>query len=276
VAALAVAAALAIAAPPARAQDSDGKENSGKSWRLDQLRNAFCVRFLVDPAQAERKLPRGIRAVPASQAQDLHPALRSVVEAQAEFAAWVPSNLCLYYFGLVEVDGDQVRDRNPSKSPMFGLWTIAAADSLSGKRRDLALEVITNSSRLENSANAGGLEIRSVRSSFGPVPADEEGATRGADRYQIKIGKTQIIWDGRAASDSTEARESFARAWKAEGKRAGWVNGELALTPRWSRAMVGSLKVEGKDDLAKLLKASPIRFVGPVYQGGAGSLQFGR
>jgi hypothetical protein len=40
--------------------------------------------------------------------------------------------------------------------------------------------------------------------------------------------------------------------------------------------MVGSLKVEGKDDLAKLLKASPIRFVGPVYQGGTGSLHFGR
>jgi hypothetical protein len=54
------------------------------------------------------------------------------------------------------------------------------------------------------------------------------------------------------------------------------VNGDLVLTASWSRAMIGSLKVEGKDDLAKLLKASPIRFVGPVYQGGTGSLQFSR
>jgi hypothetical protein len=275
VAALA-AVALALAASPAGAQDSNGKERTGKSWRLDELRNAFCIQFLVDPAQASRRLPRGTRPVSASQARDLHPALRGVVEGQSEFATWVPSSLCLYYFGLVEVDGNQVRDRNPSKSPMLGFWTMAAADSLSGKRQDLALEVITNNGRLESSANAGGLDIRSVRSSFGPVPPDEEGASSGLDRYQIRIGKTQIIWDGRAGFDSTAPGRSLARGWRAEGKRGGWVNGDLALSPNWSRAMIGSLRVEGKDDLAKLLKASPIRFVGPVYQGGTGSLQFGR
>jgi hypothetical protein len=50
----------------------------------------------------------------------------------------------------------------------------------------------------------------------------------------------------------------------------------LVLTPTWSRALVGSLRVEGKGDLAKLLKASPIRFVGPLYRGGGGELRFTR
>lgn len=275
-AALAAAAALAASAAPAGAQDSNGKDKAAKSWRLDELRNGFCIQFLVDPTQAAGKLPKGNRPVPASRAQDLHPALRSVVEGQPEFAEWAPSSLCLFYFGLVEVDGDKVRDRNPSKSPMVGFWTVAAADSVSGKRQDVALEVITNSGRLESSAGAVGLNVRSIRSSFGPVPPDEEGETSSEDRYQIKIRKTQIIWDGRTGSDSTRPKESLAQSWKAEGKRGSWVNGDLALTASWSRAMIGSLKVEGKDDLAKLLKASPIRFVGPVYQGGTGSLQFSR
>jgi hypothetical protein len=275
VAALAAAVALSVAAP-AGAQDSNGKDKATKSWRLDELRNGFCIQFLVDPAQVAKKLPEGNRPMSAQQAQDLHPALRRVVEEQPEFAVWAPSNLCLFYFGLVEVDGDLVRDRNPSKSPMVGFWTVAAADSLSGMRQDLALDVVTNSGRLESAAGAAGLDIRTVRSSFGPVPADEEGGISGEDRYQIRIRKTQIVWDGRTGSDSTRPSGSVVRTWKAEGKRGGWVSGDLAISPNWSRAMIGSLRVEGKDDLAKLLKASPIRFVGPVYQGGTGSLQFSR
>jgi hypothetical protein len=268
--------ALVAFAAPVGAQDSNGSDKAAKSWQLDQLRNGFCIQFLVEPSQAAGKLPKGNRPVPASQAQNLHPALRRVVEGQPEFADWAPSSLCLFYFGLVEADGDKVRDRNPSKSPMLGFWTVAAADSLSGKRQDVALEVITNSGRLESSAGQAGLEIRSIRSSFGPVPPDEEGQTSGEDRYQIRIRKTQIVWDGRTGSDSTRPKESLVHSWRAQGKRGGWVNGDLALTANWSRAMIGSLKVEGKDDLAKLLKASPIRFVGPVYQGGTGSLQFRR
>ncbi len=273
---LAAIAVLVAGAGPARGQDTNGKEKGVKAWRLDELRNAFCIQFLVEPGAASKTLPKGTRPMAASQMQELHPALRSVVESQPEFASWVPSNLCLFYFGLVEVDGDRVRDKNPSKSPMLGFWTVAAADSLSGARQDLALEVITNSGRLESSANTAGLDIRMVRSSFGPVPPNEEGQPSSADRYQIRVRKTQIIWDGRTGSDSTPPKEPLARTWRAEGRRGGWVNGQLAITAGWTRAMIGSLKVEGKDDLAKFLKASPIRFVGPAYQGGTGSLRFGR
>ncbi len=35
--------------------------------------------------------------------------------------------------------------------------------------------------------------------------------------------------------------------------------------------MAGSLRVEGKDDFAKAIKASPIRFVGPAMLGAEGS-----
>jgi hypothetical protein len=276
VAALGAAAVLLADVTPARAQDTNGNGRTGEVWRLQELQNAFCVRFLVDPAEVSRKLPRGTRPLPASQIRELHPAVRGVIEDQPEFAAWAPSNLCFFYFGLVEVDGDRVSDRNPSKAPMLGFWTVATADSLSGTPQDFALEVITNSGRLESSAGNAGLNVRLVRSSVGEVPPGEEGVPTGIDRYQVRVRKTQIIWDGRAASDSAPPQSPVEHQWKAQGRRGRWVNGEFAITADWTRAMIGSLKVQGKDDLARSLKASPIRFVGPAYHGGAGSLQFGR
>jgi hypothetical protein len=36
--------------------------------------------------------------------------------------------------------------------------------------------------------------------------------------------------------------------------------------------MVGALIIIGKDKLAKLLRQSPIRYLGPMYQGGSGQL----
>ena len=36
--------------------------------------------------------------------------------------------------------------------------------------------------------------------------------------------------------------------------------------------MVGALVIGGKDKLAKLLRKSPIRYAGPMYQGGTGEL----
>jgi hypothetical protein len=50
----------------------------------------------------------------------------------------------------------------------------------------------------------------------------------------------------------------------------------LLLTPEWTKAMVGSLQVEGEDAFADAIKASPIRFVGPAVVGGEGELAFGR
>jgi hypothetical protein len=40
--------------------------------------------------------------------------------------------------------------------------------------------------------------------------------------------------------------------------------------------MVGALRVEGKDDLAKALQASPIRMLGPAFWGGSGEVTFQR
>jgi hypothetical protein len=242
---------------------------------MEELHNGFCVRFLADPAALAKKLPEGITPLRASDTPDLHPALRGAVQEQAEFAGWVPSNLCLFYFMSVDAEGQRVREDEVRKAPMFGVWTVAAADS-AARRRDVAIEVLTNNGRLERAGNLAGLDFRNARTSIGKVPPDDDGVVSGDDRYQIRIGKTQLVWDGRPAGDSSRVESPVASEWRGEGRQGGWINGKLAVAADWTRPMVGSLKVEGKDDLARMLKASPIRFVGPGYYGGTASLEFGR
>lgn len=273
-AALSLVLVFASGASSARAQGTNEKE--AQVWRLEALHQGFCVQFLVAGASLARELPEGTRPLPASRVSDLHPALRNVMEGQPEYAAWTPSNLCLFYFEAVDARGQRVHEDNPLKAPMLAFWTVAAADSQSGARRDLALEVLTNSGRLERAGSLAGLEINTARSSVAPVPPDEEGVPSGLDRYRLRVRGTQLTWDGRPAVDSVRVGAPLARAWRLARRRGGWMTGKLTLAPVWSRAMIGSLKVEGKDDLAKMLKASPIRFAGPAYYGGVGVFELGR
>jgi hypothetical protein len=223
-----------------------------------------------------RQMPEGVQSLPAQGAEDLHPSLRSEIAAQPELAAWSPSRLCLYYFGRVDAAGVRVGNANPRKAPLLGIWTVAATDAVSGKRQDVALEVFTNSSRLETSGRLAGLNLREVRTSIGVVPEDEEGRPSDEDRYTLRVGKTLITWDGRPAADSAPMEAPAAATWRAEGRRGGWVNGSFSLTARMTGGMIGSLKVEGKDALATMLKKSPMRFVGPWYQGGSAVLNLSR
>jgi hypothetical protein len=266
--------ALALVLPSgAHAQE---EESEGAVWRLEELHHGFCVEFLIDPSALTEELPDGYSPVRASQLSDPHPALRSVIEGQPEYASWTPSRLCLYYFGAIDAAGRRIRESNPRKAPMFGFWTVAAATAGPGKPQEFALAVLTTHGRVENAANLAGLELRRVKSTVAPVPPDENGVSSGEDRHEIRIGGTRLIWDGRPGSDSSRVEGEMTLAWTARGRRGGRVNGKTMLAADWTRAMVGSLKVEGKDKLARLLRASPTRFVGPAYYGGAGTVTFSR
>jgi hypothetical protein len=116
-----------------------------------------------------------------------------------------------------------------------------------------------------------------MEAKIGKVPvSDVNGVPSSDDRFQVKIRKTLITWDGHPAKDSTQTNGSVEIVWASSETSSPKGNGHLTLTPQWSSPMVGSLKVEGKDDLAKALRASPVRFVGPVYRGGGGEIELSR
>jgi hypothetical protein len=269
-----MAAALAAVTSVLSAQ---GPEPDDRTWRVEGLRIAFCVQLLMDPASdALKDLPQGYRAVPATEATDLHLSLRGVVEGQPEFGAWSPSRLCFNAVDTVQTDEYTLADHSGRHPQLFASWTVLAA-APGGPAGDVALKLFTNSDRLIRSARLAGQVVREARLAVGLVPAeDEDGVPSSDKRFQVRVGRTTITWDGPPARESAAVREPWRLSWAATGARGGVVSGEVVLSPVSSRPMLGSLMVDGKDAFAKALRASPTRFAGPAYQGGGGSISLGK
>ena len=266
------AAALVVVTATLSAQSAEPNDTT---WRLGGLRTAYCVQFLMAPgSDALKELPPGYEPVSASHAADLHVSLRSVVEGQPEFAAWSPARLCLVAVDTVQTAEFTLTDRKRRRVQLFGSWTVLAT-APGGPAGDVALKLFTSSDRLIGSARKAGHLVRDARVALGLVPSEDENGVPSSDkRFQVKVGKALITWDGPPARESAAAREPWRLNWAANGDRRRVVSGELVLSPVSLRPMVGALKVEGKDALAKALKASPTRFAGPAYQGGEGSILF--
>jgi hypothetical protein len=273
--ALTLAAASGVVAPSLGAQQDgkNGEEEPDRVWRIEGLQTGFCVQLLLDPAKLDVEIPGGARPLRADAIEDLSPVLRTVITNQPEVAAWTPSNICLYFMGTVDVGGRRVSERNPRKAPMVGVWSLAASGPAGGAHRDVALRLFTNNGSLERAAREGGLDLRKVRSEVRDIPStyDPDAPPIGI-RREVRLENTRLIWEGRRVDDSTRASGPLALQWHADSRRGGPVDTRLVLTPEWTIAMAGSLRVEGDDDFAEAVKASPIRFVGPAVQGGGGEL----
>jgi hypothetical protein len=239
-------------------------------WSLVGLRTGFCVRFLTDPGMAPRELSNDLRLLRADQDRTLHPALRQVIETQPEFASWVPSNLCFYYSDAVNVGNQRVAERDARKAQMLGVWSLGAVEQGTGNRRDLVLDLLASRERLRRVAAANLVQLHDADAAF------RAATDTSPEQYTLTIKKTRLVWSGRATGDSTRVEAPLVDSWRVPGVRGVTWSARLALTPAWSRGVVGSFSVEGKGDLAKVLKASPIRFVGPFYRGGKGELGFSR
>lgn len=226
------------------------------------------MHFLIEPGTAAKELKAGFVLLRADQNQTLHPALRNVIEAQPEFASWAPSSLCLYYLDAVRLGNQRIVEKDSRKYQMIGVWSVATAEQGSGTRRDVVLDLFASRERLIRAAEAARVRLHSAHSTVG------DAADTTSDLYSVKVGKTLLVWSGRGAGDSVRVERPIEESWSVAGVRQNTWHATLALTPTWSRSLVGSLRVEGKGDLAKVLKASPIRFVGPGYTGGGGEVRF--
>jgi hypothetical protein len=257
----------------ARAQDgSDAERAATADWRLTDTRKGFCIQLLLDPAKL-RDLPDGVRLISAENSKELHPVLRGVVNSQPEYKSWSPSALCFFYLTRVAGASKAVGGENsPDKGPVLGIWTVAGQTDGPGPG-NVVLDLRSNDGDLRDIADDAGLDLESLSSNVGAIPR-EDGAPRADERrYQIRFGKTLLVWDGRGGEDTTRAPPPVIWHWQARGSKQRWITGELTLKPATSAPMVGSLRVEGKDAMSRALQASPIRYVGPSYEGGEGELR---
>jgi len=273
---LAVIAFAALAHPLAGQSD---ESRGGATWEVQGLSRSFCVQLLLAPsAEALQSLPAGYRPLPASRVGDLHLSLRDVIQSQPEFASWSPSRLCFDAVDSLRTTQFTLTNRKGKRPYLFATWTVSAADS-AGVPHEVALDLLASTSRLVRSARLAGQgqEVHEVRLTVGVVPGEDEDGIRRTDRrFEVKLGKTRLTWDGHPAGDSTVVQGTVERSWVARAVRGeGVATGRVSLKPAFSRAMAGSLKIDGKNDFAKALKASPTRFAGPEYFGGSGTITIG-
>lgn len=252
-----------------------------QTWLIEPLRAGYCIEFLVDSSTADRALPKGLVPAGSASAPSLRPALAAAVaERPDSFAAWAPSELCLYWSQSVAVDGRQIDEKGENMQAV-GVWSILSRpeNDPAAEPAGTAVKLFASNWRAMGLGRAAQLDFERVDVVAGKVPVEtaEGRLVPGSDdRYQVKVGKTTLTWDGRLAGDSAAGPMASEQVWAAYGLRRTTWNVRSAVQPEGSRPVVGALRVTGKDDLARALQGSPIRFVGPWHSGGTAKIVFSR
>ena len=251
--------ALAVVPVPLAAQ-------GGSLWRFGNLQQGYCITFLVSPADAPGVLPDDAQPVRLDAMSDAPPALARVLQDQPEYGSWMPAAVCIYRFGRADGGGRELVAA-AGESEMIGALVfgarVAAAQPANGMYGNF---LFTNDKRIAKSTDSSRVTFRQVKATFGKAAHGDD------ERHVISFGKTTLIWDGHAASDSAALATPLERVWVLEGSRNRPVLLRWTLFATSSRSMVGALVVQGKDRLAKVMRSSPIRYLGPVYQGGTAEL----
>ena len=239
-------------------------------WSIQGLKTSYCIRFVIEPRAAAKELKDGFRIIPANQDQTLHPSIRQLIKTQPEFGSWSPSDLCFYFSDAVQIGARRVAEKNPRNQQMLAVWTLASQEEKSGARRDLVLGFFSARGSLTRAAEQAGVRLSEAHASV------LDSADTSNDVYNVKLERSSLTWRGRPSGDSTRVEGPIDESWLVPGARGTVWSAQFAFRPTSSRALVGSLSVEGKGDLGKALKGSPIRFVGPLYTGGTAELRFSR
>ncbi len=260
-----VATAIIVIAIPAAAQEAAPQN---VAWSFANLMNGFCVAFLVDSNDARSLLPDEALPVRASSVERLNPALARAIADQPEYAAWIPGQLCVYRFGRAEVNGSELVAKEGEGEAFGWVGLVARATPDQPQGSFVATQLFTSDWRAQRASEAGRLQLKQVKMQFGLAPKSTD------DRYVIQLGKTTVIWDGRAGADSLVPSEPEVHHFLREARSGPPSVARFEVRATERRSMIGALIIEGKDRLARALRKSPIRFAGPLLRGGQGSLSF--
>lgn len=249
---------------------AQGAKGTGSRWILDDARGSFCVSYLADPALAEQLVPKGTELTPASAVTELTPMLARVIRDEPQFATWIPSAICAGFYGAVTIDGE-VAARAKGERGILVMTHSVAAKAPRGQQQagNLLLELSTDNGVVARMAENAGIRIERRDAVVTP---SREG---GDDIMTLQVDKAKLVWSGhRTGEPRVDVTQMMS--YGLEGRRNTNYQLVASFAPDTVWAVVGQLRIEGKDDLAKTLKASPIRAVGPIRTGGRAEWFFTR
>ena len=262
---------LGILASPGFAQSDPAP---GYLWVFPQVEFYACVDFLMAPDLATRQLPQGFQVIPAASFAPLSPLLHREVEGDTAYGGWIPAQVCFIESPTVDIGGSVFSpDKKMGARELIGYWAIAASRTGGAPALDqwYVAQYWTNDWRVRKRSESAFIPMTVFKRNLVKVPESTN------QNYSVTIGKTVLSWKGQMSGrDSTAVGESRATTQIFDGKRSIRWAGVASLAPRWMRHLPGVFNIQGKDDLAKALKASPIRMFGPMYWGGDARVEFTR
>lgn len=262
--------AAALLLVPVAAQAQVAGESNQSKWVLDDARGSFCIWYLAEPRRADKLAPKDAVLAPAGTGEGLPSSVARVIRDEPQFASWIPAVICVGRYGAVTVDGESAGRVRADRSIL--LMTHAIAASAPRGQAGVPLYLIELSTDNGNVARmAEGVGIRIQRRELTLVPSREG----GDDLLVIQVEKAKLIWSGHPTGD-TRVETTQLMSFGLAGMRTSNWKLDASFIPDTSRLVIGQLRVEGKDDLAKALKASPIRWVSPLESGGRGEWRFTR
>lgn len=257
---LAVLGLAGAVALPAQSADS-------ARWTMHGSQRGYCIWYLVDTATALSLVPHGVTVAVLSGVPNAPAALLRVAQDEPRFAGWVPAAFCLHFYDSVALDDRTIATEGRGREIVIATSSIAAADPFGTHAGHYLLSLMSNDRQVRNAA--GDLNL-------GPDDITMTSRDRGEggdSDITFESGGVRIIWTGHPTGTPDVGTTQAMSFGYAGSHRVNWA---IAIQdqPANQRYMVGSLEVDGKNTLAKALKASPIRAVGPEWFGGSAEMTF--
>jgi len=243
------------------------------SWALHDVEFAACVEFLMEPATATEQLPEDVIVVPAVSFRALAPVLQREIQGDTVHGSWIPARLCTAEAKSLSAGDRLLTPDKKIKSEVVGYWAIAArrAEGDQALDRWYAVTLWTNDWHLEKLTESAYIPMTVFKRALDSVPESNR------HQYQVRIGKTVLSWEGELVGRDSTASESLPPTTLfLDGIRGTRWTAPVTPQLQWTRYLPGIFRVQGKDDLAKALQASPIRMFGPMYWGGETVVSFDR
>jgi len=261
----AAAMALLLVAPRLVAQGSVPKD---AAWTLQGANGSYCIWYLADPELARKMVPAATSLVPAGSGGDLPMLLAGTIREEPKFAQWIPGAICVGFYQRVVSDGRTIAEAKPGKPVIIATNSIAAqgAHDVPGANQYL-MDLMTNDRGVANAADRAGVDMSTIE-------LVRKTPLEGEDPNNIlTMAGIEITWAGHAITDSSVGKTRAVSFGYGGPKSANWLI-NMEATPQSSRLMVAVLLVGGGNTLAKVLKASPVRAIGPEERGGTATLTF--
>lgn len=230
-------------------------------WLLDAVRGGFCTDFLIHPDSLRLAPPTRTALAPISASSMPEPVLARTIEVEPQYAAWVPSRLCLLHIATIWAGGRRYHDDDRLQGLL--LWRLGAEDDPAAR----TILFATSGSLLGRTGLSDRAEVETFESDF------QVDSVSGTTLSRSRIDETWLRWDGAVLPADSAA--DFESRWRLLTPPTLPTTVTVKLPGNRGGRMSGTLTVTGDGLLAVLLQSSPIRWASTWLSTEQGSLDVG-